>query len=85
MIRKLILLTFLMRYSFAIQASQPSFSFNQEVTEVEVYDFVELIITGKAGQVDNPFTDVNIMGYFTGPAGNKDSIEGFCDEQYGKI
>ena len=85
MIRKLILLTFLMKYSFTIQASQPSFSFSQKVTEVEVYDFVELIITGKAGQVDNPFTDVNIMGYFTGPAGNKDSIEGFCDEQYGKI
>ena len=85
MINKSSALISLMIFSLNIKASQPAFSFKQEITEVEVYDFIELKINGKAEQVDNPFTDVNIMGYFTDPAGNKDSIEGFCDEQLGKI
>jgi hypothetical protein len=74
---------------FLISCCQPSwgkdgFSLDQLQHEVEIYDRIELEIKN-TNLFQNPFTEVVVYGFFTDSNGLTDTIEGFCDEQEGKL
>lgn len=52
---------------------------------VECFDFAELTFSSKNLKVQNPFTDVLVVAEFTSENGEKNRVEGFCDEASGKI
>lgn len=53
--------------------------------QVEVYDFVELVIRVKDPDVANPFTDVRVKGTFEAEGDDPIRVDGFCDSPDGSV
>lgn len=54
-------------------------TFSQSTTEVEAYDFVEVIARITNSNVENPFTGSEFKGSFTQAGQAPVEVEGFCD------
>ncbi len=81
--KKLTLLPILLLVSLSTYGT--SFRLVQSSEEIGCYDFIELRLTSKNFEVKNPFTEVAVEALFTDVNGKTEVVEGFCDEQAGKI
>jgi Protein of unknown function (DUF4038)/Domain of unknown function (DUF5060) len=61
-------------------------AFSQSAQAVEAYDFVEITLNVASPDAKNPFTDVAVTGEFgKAGAGQRLSVEGFCDSADGSV
>jgi hypothetical protein len=77
-----VLLTSVLSSQSALQVS----SFQQSAQNVEVFDFLEIVVNIKNPSVENPFLDASLTGSFA-QAGTPSSkqVQGFCDSVDGSI
>ena len=79
----LLMASLLFLHSSVVMASG-GFTLDQLQQEVDIYDKIELEIKTTL-TFKNPFTEVSIQGFFTDSNEKTDTIEGFCDNQEGKL
>ncbi len=61
-------------------------SFEQSVSVVDAYDYVEVAASVAQPRVHNPFTDAVFDGWFESADGRKRwNVEGFCDSEKGTV
>jgi hypothetical protein len=72
--------------TFALSAAPLEVSFSQPAGKVEVYDFVEIVVSVAKPDAGNPFTDAAVTGSF-GKAGAREraQVDGFCDSPDGSV
>jgi hypothetical protein len=65
--------------------NKPKITFSQPATQVDCYDFVEVMIRVAPPVTANPFTDVTVSGEFTRDGGVPLRADGFCDADDGSV
>jgi hypothetical protein len=69
----------------SLYGSPQEVKFSQFAESVDTYDFVEVTLTAKSPDVENPFTDVTVEGWFAAKDSEKVRVDGFCDSTDGSI
>src|SRR5439155_6242239 len=61
-------------------------AFSQSAQAVDAYDFAEVTAVLASPDVENPFTDAALTGWFETADGNRRwTVEGFCDAEDGSV
>ncbi|MHC4682214.1 MAG: DUF5060 domain-containing protein, partial [Planctomycetota bacterium] len=68
-----------------LHGSPQDVEFTQSARNVDTYDFVEITLHVKNPDVENPFVDAAVEGWFAADEGRKVLVDGFCDSLDGKI
>ena len=68
-----------------LRGSPRDVEFTQSARNVDTYDFVEITLNVKNPDVENPFVDATMKGWFAADEGQKVHVDGFCDSPDGKV
>jgi hypothetical protein len=64
---------------------EQAINFKQNNERIKAYEFIEVEIIVDKPTVNNPFTDVRVKGWFKDDDNNEIKIEGFCDDNTGRL
>lgn len=82
----LMLIGFILALSARLAASPRVVTFTPSAETVEAHDFLEVKLDVDSPDAVNPFTDVQVRGWFERASGSgRVKVDGFCDSQDGSV